>query len=127
LADSALARTTKVGGRLAHRDDVLAVMFRPGLVDPDRHRPAAIALERRRRRGVARARLVLLAHRVLEVEDHEVGVELARLLDGARIGGRQEQQRPAMAKLDGRHVPSPDSAWMQASSARAWTHNRQWS
>ena len=57
------------------------------------------------------AALSSVLHRILEVEDDHVGGERPRLLDRARIGGGQEQQRAAEAKIGPVHRAS-DSAWI---------------
>ena len=71
----------------------------PDAVDPDRDRHRPVGRDRLDRR-IARRVLVLGLHRILEVEDHEIGRQSARLLDRARVGRRQEQQRPHCEQVD---------------------------
>ena len=75
LALSALASTTKSAAlcRTATTSSPKCAVARR--VDPDRHRPAAKALPGRGDGGLARRRLVLLLHRILEIEHDHVGVE----------------------------------------------------
>jgi hypothetical protein len=90
----------QVGLRSRDRIDVERMPFAPDAVHPDRdrHRPVARhSLDRR----MARGRLVRQLHRVLEVEDYEVGAGLPCLGDRPRVGCGEKQQLPYAEKVDG--------------------------
>ena len=91
--------TTASGLSMHDGDDVRPMPFGVGAVDPDRDRHRPWLLDRRDRR-LARGILVLRLHRILKVEDDQVGIAFARLRDGARVAGRQEQQRPLVEQVD---------------------------
>ena len=105
--------------RLANAGVIGAEMGRGLGIDPDRHRLAAEALRRRLDRRRAGGILVLFAHRILQIEDDEVGIERARLFDRAWIGGGQEEQRAELPEAravewDHRSIPLGGDAVLTA-------------
>ena len=82
--------TVDAGGD--HRLQVVEAERRIERVDPDVTEGAA----RRLKRGdhlLAGGRLLRDRDRILEIEDHDVGVEGERLLDASGVVARREQQR----------------------------------
>ena len=91
---------------LRRRRQIVGKPRRVEAVDADEHLAGAEAASLHRRRDLrARIRLGVGRHRVLQIEDHAVGRQCARLLDGAGIRARHVEHAAAGADGDGHAIP----------------------
>ena len=84
---------------MGHRLDVGPMPLAGDTVDAHRYRRIPGLLERADSSDACRV-LVARLHGVFEVEDHQVGRQVARFLDGSRVGCGQEQDRADGGQVD---------------------------